>query len=177
VAGLEVDLDLGPLEIMAGVKAELSELNKHNAATAAWRKREWERSRVPSYVNQRQSVVIPAGGARTGMGFTGPRAGYFMLLRRLIIGGLTWKTTAAGTAEVYVTALPSGAIASMGLSDMVDQAVSLPNKAYYSNQQVRVNPGEHVEMIIDTGTAAQQYVATGFFEIWRDLSGETVFES
>jgi hypothetical protein len=161
---------------MAEVGVELRKTRDQNAKL--WHaQREWERSRVPSYVRQFNSVVIPAGGARTGFGFPGPRAGFYMLLRRLIVGGTTWKTTAAGTAEIYVTGLPSGAIGGLALSDMVDQAPSLPNKAYYSNQQIVVNNGEHVEVVIDTGTAAQTYVGTALFEVWRTLSGETVFES
>jgi hypothetical protein len=172
--GLEADLDLGPIEIMAGVRAELSTLNRNNEE---WRRREFLRARVPSFVRQVQNVTIPAGGPRVGMGLTGPRPGYYMKLRRLIIGGLTWKTTAAGTAECYITPLSSGSIGALGLSEMFDQAPTLPDKAYYSDDQVWVHPGEHIQIVIDSGTAAQQYVASGLFEVWRSLSGPNEFES
>lgn len=174
--GLEADLSLGPLDVMAELGVELRKTRDQNAKL--WHaQREWERSRVPSYVRQFNSVVIPAGGPNASFGFPGPRAGFYMLLRRLIVGGLTWETTAAGTCDVYVTGLPSGASSNLGLSDMVDNSAFLPNKAYYSNQQVVVNAGEHVEVVIIGGTAAQQYVGTALFEVWRTLSGETVFSS
>jgi hypothetical protein len=173
VPGIEADLDLGPIEVMAKLGVELGKLNRHNEEF--YRHQEWQRSRVPSYVPQFTNTTINASGARQGFGFTGPRAGYYMILRRLIIGGLTWKTAAAGTSEVYVTGLPSGAIAGLSLADMVDQSPFLPNKAYYSNQQVYVNAGQHVEMVIDSGTPGQQYVAGALFEVWRMLSGENVF--
>lgn len=177
MAEIDAELDLGPLSVGAGIKAELSTLNKHNAAMAEWRKREFERSRVPSFVRQVQNATIPSPTARTAIGLTGPRPGYYMKMRRLIIGGLTWITTAAGTAEVYVTPLSGANISSLALSEMVDQSSFLPNKAYYSDDQIWIHPGEHVQIIIDSGTAGQQYVATGLFEVWRTLSGENVFES
>lgn len=173
--GPEAELNVGGIDVMASVGVELKKLNEHNAAMAQWRKQEWERSRVPSYVAQFASVVIPTSGARTGFGFNGPRAGFYMILRRLIVGGATWKTTAAGTSEVYVTGLPSGAIGGLSLADMVDQSAFMPNKAYYSNIQVVVQAGQHVEVVIDSGTGSQQYQAGALFEVWRQLSGENVF--
>ena len=169
-------MSLGPVEAMASLGVELGKTRRH--AEELWHARqEWERSRVPSYVKQVSNAIIPSSGANTGIGLTGPRAGYFMILRRLIVGGLTWETTAAGTSDVYVTALSTGAISALTLSDMVDNSAFLPNKAYYSNQQVVILAGEHLEIVIVGGTVGQQYVATGLFEVWRTLSGETVFES
>src|ERR1039458_2071446 len=116
--GVEADLSLGPLDVMAEVGGELRKTRDQNAQRPH-AQRGGQRPRVPSYVRQFNSVVIPAGAPNTSFGFPGPRAGFYMLLRRLIVGGLTWETTAAGTCDVYVTGLPSGASSNLGLSDMV----------------------------------------------------------
>lgn len=176
--GLDVDLDLGPIEIMAGVRAELATLNKHNAAQAEHRRRETQRARMPSDVRMISSAAIPTPTQRTGINLGGPDPGFYWLLRRLIIGGTAWKTVAAGTGEVYVTALggQQGSaivgpmIAGLALSDIVDQASALPFKNFYSNKQVIVQEQENLLVVIDTGTAAQQYVVTAQFEVWRTIS-------
>lgn len=183
MAGAEIDIDLGPIEIMAGLKAELSTMNKQNKE--AWRQRELARTRVPMSVRQFASAAIPSPTVRTGISFGGPDPGFYWLLRRLIVGGVTWKTTAAGTAEVYVTALAAGQgqaavgpiINGLALSDMVDQAATLPAKAFYSNQQVIIQEQENLVVVIDTGTANQQYVVTAQFEIWRTISAGVEFSA
>lgn len=175
--GLDVDLDLGPIEIMAGVRAELSRLNQHNEAMAAHRAQETKRARVPIPIRHFNSTVIPAGGGRTGFGFPGPRSGFYYIVRRLLIGGQTWITAAAGTAEVYVTGIPSGAINALQLGDMVDQSSFLPNKAYYSNEQVIIQAGEHMEIVIDSGTAGQTYVAAVQMQVFRTIAAGESFET
>jgi hypothetical protein len=185
MAGVELDLDLGPVEIMAGLKAELSTLNRHHAQDAERRKRELQRTRVPVQVRMVASATIPTPTARTGINLGGPDAGFFWLLRRLIIGGVTWKTAAAGTAEIYVTALTAGqgsaatgpVVSGLALSDMADQSASLPSKAFYSNQQVIVQAQENLVVVIDTGTVGQVYVATAQFEVWRTVTGDISFDT
>ena len=174
--GVELDLDVGPLEIMAGIRTELTKLNRHNEA---WHRREIARSRVPIIVRQFTSATIPTPTARTGISFGGPDPGFYWLLRRLIIGGVTWKTTAAGTAEIYVTALGAGQgqaatgpiVNGLALNDMVDQAPALPAKAFYSNEQVPIQEQENLVVVIDSGTAGQVYSVTGQFQVFRTVAG------
>ena len=183
--GAELDLDLGFADVMIGLKAELSKMNDRNARMDEHRRREAARARVPSMVRMFSSATIPAAAPRTGISLDGPSAGFYWMLRRLIVGGVTWKTTAAGTAEVYVTGLGgavgqavTGAMVSgLALSDMVDQAYTLPLRAYYSDQQVMVQENENLVIVIDSGTAAQQYVVTAQFQVFRTITGETVFEA
>ena len=183
--GLSADLDLGPIEVMAGVRAELSTLNSHNAQAAKRRERDLARTRVPASVRLLGNVIIPTPTVRTGLNLGGPSAGFYWMLRRLIVGGVTWKTTAAGTGEVYVTALAGaegGAvvgpmIAGLALSDMVDQVPSFPNKAYYSDQQVIVQENENVVVVFDTATAAQQYVATAQIQLFRTVAAGLEFST
>ncbi len=173
--GLEVDLDLGPVEIMAGVRAELSAMNRHLEAEAEHRRRETARARVPADVRLFAGATIPEQTVRTGINLGGPEAGFWWLLRRLVIGGLTWKTTAAGTAEVYVTGLGGNAggavtgpiIAALGTNDIVDVAATLPNKAFYTSHQVIVQEGENLMVVIDGGTGLQYYAAAAQFQVIR----------
>lgn len=182
MAGAELDLDLGPIEIMAGIRTELASMN-HKADK--WREREQARARVPIMVRQFASGIIPTPTARVGLNMGGPDPGFYWMLRRLIIGGLTWKTVAAGTAEIYVTALggQQGAVstgpvvAGLALSDMVDQSAALPSKAFYSDQQVMIQEQENLVVLIDTGTAGQQYVCTGQFQVFRTVAAGLVYET
>jgi hypothetical protein len=179
--GLEADLDLGPLSIMAGVRAELSTLNKHNAEH---RKREIARTRVP--VDARLTTVgaCPSGGADFVLSVGGPDPGYYGLLQRLIVGGVLWRTTAAGAAEIYVTGLSFGAgagtgpmMTALGLSDQVDDAATLPNVAYYSPHQVIVQAQENLVALIHGGSAAQQYVMAAQFQVFRTLAAGEAFNA
>jgi hypothetical protein len=182
MAGLELDLDLGPIEIMAGVRAELAQLNKHNEAAAAHRRREIARSRVPIDVRLNTVGAAPSGGADFVLSIGGPDAGYYWLLQRLVIGGLLFDTTANGDAEVYVTGLsfPLGssatyAISALGLSDLVDHATTLPSIAFYSPHQVIIQASENLVALIGGGTAAQQYVMSAQVQVFRTLADDSTY--
>jgi hypothetical protein len=179
--GLELDLDLGPIEIMAGVKAELSEMNRHNAAEAEHRRRETARARVP--IDARLITVgTGSDAADLLLSVGGPDPGFYWLLRRLVIGGLLWDTTAAGDAEVYITGLsfPMGSAGllpagTLGLSDLVDHAATLPNIAYYSTHHMIVQANENLVALIGGATNAQQYVMAAQFQVFRTIAAGEQF--
>lgn len=181
--GVDVDLDLGPIEIMAGVRAELSTLNRHHEAQAEHKRREIARTKVPVDARIVTVGTCPAGGGRFVLSVGGPDPGYYWLLQRLVIGGLTFKTVAAGTLELYVTALtfaPGAAsggygVSSLALSDLVDRAPSLPNIAFYSPHQLIVQAQENLAAVIDSGTAAQQYVMAAQFQVFRTIAAGEEF--
>lgn len=78
-------------------------------------------------------------------------------LRRLVVGGDTWGTTAAGTAVVYAT---SGQLTSTPpLGAVIDQAAALPAVAFYLVDQASLTGGEQLVVAITGGTADQQYLA------------------
>lgn len=183
--GLDVDLDLGPIEIMAGVRAELATLNRHHADAAEHRRRETARARTPVVARLISSVTLGAGGPRTAISLGGPDPGYYWMVRRLIVGGVTWKTAAAGTAELYISGLSAvqgagvtGAMVSgLALSDLVDQATALPNKAFYGDQQMLLQAQENLLVVIDSGTAAQTYVAAAQVQVFRTVAAEVEFST
>lgn len=180
--GIEADLDLGPIEIMAGVRAELSTLNQHNRQRQ--RARDIARTRVPSDARLWASGACPAGGANFVLSPGGPDPGYYWLVRRIVIGGLAFTTAAAGTAEIYVSGLSFGPGASTGpmvsaltLSDLVDEASTLPNIAFYSSHQVVVLPQENLSARVVGGTAAQFYVMSAQIQVFRTLANAEEFEA
>lgn len=143
------------------------------------REREIQRARVPTFVRLQNSGIIPTPTVPFGLAFGGPDAGFEWVVRRIVVGGLKWSTTAAGSAEVYVTGLgtttgsaSSGGIAALTpLSDLVDQSASLPNKAFYGRDELVVKENESLVVVINTGTAAQQYVASVFAMVRRTVTG------
>jgi hypothetical protein len=182
--GISADLDLGPIEIMAGVRAELSTLNAHNAARDERRKRELARTRVPVDARLITVGTCPAGGADFVLSVSGPDPGYYWLVQRLVIGGLLFDTTAAGDAEIYVTGLSFGSggsvgpqVAALGLSDLVDRAPSLPNIAFYSPHQIIVLAQENLAALIGGGTAAQQYVMAAQVQVFRTIAAGEQFNA
>lgn len=156
----------GDLSIQLGRVAD--RLDKD--ATERIKTREIARARVPSVVRIQNSGIIPTPTAAFGINMGGPDSGFEWVVRRIVVGGLTWSTTAAGTAEVYVTGLGaqwgtsaggSGTAAGVrSLADLVDQASTLPNKAFYGRDELVVKENESLVIVILSGTAAQQYVAS-----------------
>lgn len=156
----EIDIDLGLYlstlaDEITGIRTDLHE------------EREIERARVPTFFRLQNSGIIPTPTAPLGMNFGGPSAGYEWIIRGIIVGGLTWGTTAAGTAEVYITGLGSmagtssssvGSVAAVrAISDLVDQSSTLPNKAFYGRDEMIVKENESISVVIVGGTAGQQY--------------------
>ena len=181
MSGIELDATAGPLEVVAGLSVELNRMNDLAEGRAAQERRirESERARMPSDVRFFSSGICPTPTAPFGISLSGPDNGFYWILRRLFVGGLTWATTAAGSSEIYVTGLtsalavadPRGIAAVSSLSDMVDQSATMPNKAFYSSRQVIIQPNENLVAVIRTGTAGQQYVVAAQVEVHRILSG------
>lgn len=175
--GVEADISVGPIELYASLGTKLDEVN---ANLKKMQRLNFTRSRVPQDVRMFQSTTIGAAAPRTGISLGGPQAGFYWLVRRLIVGGVTFKTSAAGTAEVYITGLGGEAgaivgpmISALGLTDLVDQATSLPNIAFYTNRQLIVQANENLMVVIDSGTASQVYTATCQVENHRTVSSDT----
>jgi len=188
VPGLELDASLGGIEVVASLTAALNRNADVNAAAMAeHRKREMMRARVPFDIRFQMSGVCPTPTARFGLNLGGPDSGFYWLVRRLVVGGLTFKTAAAGTMEAYITGLAGSQgqasfgpiVAGLALTDLVDQAAALPTVPhFYSNRQMTLQAGENFVVLIDTGTAGQTYVAAAQVEIHRTVSDvDTAFGS
>jgi hypothetical protein len=179
MAGIDADVTIGPLEVVASVGASLDRFSDHLDRQAAedHARRERARARVPMRVRFNNSAISDAGADPLVIDVGGPEAGFYWLARRLLIGGVTWKSAVGGTAEIYVSAGGHPWPLSRNLSDMVDQATSLPSKAFYSNEQILVHPREKLYVIVDTPTASTQYIVSSLFEVHRDIAAGEVFEA
>ena len=93
------------------------------------------------------------------IGLGGPTYGRLWQLRSLVVGGPLWTTTVAGTALVTVNSARS---LTPALTDIVDEAGSLPTLSQYSTGQVIVRHPNHIRVIILTPTASQQYAVGGW---------------
>lgn len=133
------------------------------------------RAQEPWDVRIQNSVVIPTPTADTAIGLGGPEVGYIWQVRRIILGGVQWTTTAAGTAEVYVSAEGGGSVASVrGLSEMADQSTTLPSKATYGLHELPLTERQHLHVVIHGGTAGQVYVASAQVTVYRKVTSEQV---
>jgi hypothetical protein len=114
----------------------------------------------PQPVQFRGSCTAPS----TGSGYIslgGPASSRMWIVRRLIVQGISWSTTAAGSCNVHVTTTETPV---PGGLDIVDNSTALPNKAFYSGWQlVLINPQRLVVEIVG-GTSGQTYAATGMGE-------------
>lgn len=111
----------------------------------------------PNQVNIGQGATAPTSGDLF-LDLGGPNYGRVWEVRALVIGGLTFSTAAAGTAEVYQS---SGQPTSRTLALLDDQANALPSVAFYSAGQLRVRHPNHLWVVIHTPTASQAYQAGG----------------
>ena len=149
-------------DFAAGVGVELdlaSAVQKLTDVFNGWlaMEREYQRN-GPVPVQLRGNVTAPASGSAF-MDLGGPANGRLWIVRRLIVQGVSWNTTAAGSCNIHVTSLNNQL--ALGGQDIVDNSTALPNKSFYSGWQVvLVNPQRLMVEIVG-GTSAQIYGATG----------------
>ena len=180
MAGLELDVDLGPLEVVAKLAASFDGVQDEMRAArlAEMRRRNQLRTQVPIDYNPREVATCPSPTTPFTIGLGGPEAGFYWLVRRITVGGLQWSTTAAGTAEVYVSGLTGNVLANIrSLTDMADEAMSMPKVAFYSSHQLILIPRNKLSVVIVTGTAGQQYTASAQIEVHRQVGAAEEYEA
>jgi hypothetical protein len=124
----------------------------------------------PVFFRKVQSAAFPASGPLV-FRMEGPDLGHFWYVRQITVGGLTPTTTAAGRADIFVSASDLRNIASLsqiGLADWRDQAITLPQVAPYSRGGISLRLNEELFIIISNGTATQQYVAAAQIEDFQE---------
>lgn len=89
-----------------------------------------------------------------------PDLGTIWEVESVLVGGSEVTTSVAGTAGLYVTAVPS--VAGLGLANAVDVAASgtLPNSGFYGKKDIVVQAQEYLIVAIWNGTAGTGYIAT-----------------
>lgn len=109
-------------------------------------------------------VICQQGGSGQGVLIGGPEIGDQWSVRQIVVLGPTLTSTVTGQAWVLVSA---GTPSELSPTSVVDQAVSLPLVAFYSAEQLYVQPNENVFLVITGGTAGAQYVASFSYQVSR----------
>ncbi len=157
-------------EAIIGFGAKLGDLTSEIA-----RNRRDRALRVPVLKTLPASGLMPSSGNLALMFNQKPDQGRMWLVRGLTVGGATWGTSAAGTAEFYVSSVPGALVAAnRDLSTLADEAPALPATVTYSNTQVVALGGEHLVVVIVGGTSGQLYVAR--VQIEDRIQGLPVFD-
>ncbi len=179
--GIDADVTVGPLELMASIGVELGRINDRadRAALAEHRYREMMRARVPIDVKIVCSGSPAVDGQDFGLVIGGPAAGFYWLVRRLVMGAVKVDDMAAGTGDIFVSAiggdqgstLQGASLENMlTTSELVDLAATLPFVHFYSNRQVIVQAGENLIPVVGGAAAATTYVASAQIEVHRTVS-------
>lgn len=163
-AGADAHLEVGPLLLKAVVdlKGSIDKLAAQQAKLASLE--EAYHRLGPVDVPISASGVAPTSGS-LWLDLGGPAAYRAWTLRRLVVGGLTWATTAAGTANFYMA---SSRPDSASLAYMIDQAYPMPNAASYTSRVVVLHAPFRLYCEITSPTAGQTYVASGAVEDYED---------
>lgn len=173
-AGLDIDVEALGIEArllfelgseVAGIRAEWAKYLKLQV--------EYEK-RGPVTVQMNRDGTVDANGDPEWIDLGGPAYGRVWEVRRLVTGGLTWATTAAGTALAVVSSTPLRRQVP-NIANVRDEATSLPLPAFYGAGQFSVRNPDHVFIVIIGGTAGQQYVANGSAFDSPDVPDSSVF--
>lgn len=170
VGGFNVDL-----EVMAELSASIHEM-KTLLKAIKHKEGGWEETQVIPHLF-RGVNVCPSPTASFTIDCGGPVTGYEWEVRRLIVGGVTWGTSAAGSANVFqspgMTGFPNTSVQE-AIWQQVDHAGSLPATAFYSSGQIVLTRQDKLFVEILSGTASQQYAASGFALVVPDRSKSSV---
>jgi hypothetical protein len=98
-------------------------------------------------------------GATIEISLGGPAYGRLWQVRSLVVGGSLWTSTVAGEALVVLSPAKN---LTPALTDIVDQAASLPLPALYGTGQIVVRHPNHLRVVILTPTVSTQYAAGGY---------------
>lgn len=154
--GAEVSLGGFSLETLVGLRAGMDSLvakiDRIAKIEEAYQFGAVEVSLRGATVSTSDSVIAP-------IDLGGPTYGRVWQLRRLIVGGAQWGSTVAGSALVVVSAnQPS---ATPPISDVVDQAETLPLPALYGTGQVIIRHPNHLYIVFLSPTASTTYGVGG----------------
>ena len=130
------------------------------------------KANLPVFNQTQDTVIIPANGLGV-VRLTGPDQGHFWYVRRVIVGGLTPTTVAAGRADLFVSAADHRsrtALNQFAMTDWRDQTASLPNIATYSRGGLNMRLNEELYVVFSSATVGQQYVAMCQFEDYEEAA-------
>jgi hypothetical protein len=107
--------------------------------------------------------VVPNSGQVT-LDLGSVPQGHVWQVRRLVVGGTTVTTAAAGSAYAF----SAGAPPDLSLTDCVDIFLTLPQGDTFGTHQLFLLPGEHLWIVFVGATPTQQYAASARVEDWEE---------
>jgi hypothetical protein len=130
-----------------------------------------KRQRAPGNEQLFKAGVVPASGT-LHLDLGSVPQGRVWQVRRLIVGGTTVTTTAAGSAYAFAQgARPLD----LALTDCVDIFPVLPRGDTFGTHQLFLLPGEHLWVVFVGATSTQQYSASARVEDWDEATFNSTF--
>lgn len=127
----------------------------------------------PTFYDPADSATIDANGFGV-VALGGPDQGHLWYVRRLIVGGQSWDDTAAGTAQVFVSAadfrLQTVAGGAFPITDLRDQADTLPDVAFYGHGEVPLHAPQRLYVRFVGATPEQIYTAAAGIEDFQEAA-------
>lgn len=114
----------------------------------------------PVQVPLRGVVTTPASGNAV-IDLGGPSYGRRWEVRRLVVGGVTFGDSVSGTAEIYAASSAQGALQARSLTDLVDQAATLPLVGFYSAGQLVLRHPQRLCVVLVSPSASTAYAVGG----------------
>jgi hypothetical protein len=85
-------------------------------------------------------------------------------VRRIVVGGVSVLTAAAGAAYVFAQGAPP---VDVNITNCVDIFATLPRGNTYGTHQLFLLATEHLYVVVNGGTPGQQYAAASRVEDWH----------
>lgn len=121
----------------------------------------WSRNNYPyRHTSTDVAVIVNNFGVAT---LLGPHQGYTCHIKKIQVSGITPDSTAAGTANVFVTSTDIRSATTLGgcpIAGWRDRALSIPLVASYVEDELVALPGEALFVAFNGATNGQIYVAS-----------------
>lgn len=129
---------------------------------------------IPVDLRLTRSDTMPASG--TGyIDLGSPSQGNVWLVRRIVIGGLSFAITALGRGDVFISAIKPTIASLSDWHDSTGAGNTLPAIAFYDGRNMVVKPNERIWVIISNGTPTQQYIAAASVEQYTEAAFKEMF--
>lgn len=165
VAGVDVEVNLGEYALKLGADLSKSMSTLNDKAQQIFARMQ---NFTPVKFKMTQSVVVNAGGtAYVELGT--PQNGFWWAVENVVIGGADQSTVVGGSAGLYVTSQSNGV--SPGMADMVDQAKTLPNVAFYGRRDIVVLEREKLTVGVFGGTSGNVILIAATVTVYNVAAG------
>lgn len=174
----EVDLTLGPVELMAQIKASIDGLRSDVRKLWDQERRYQLGVRTVKYGGSGNSG---ASALLTPVDCGGPQYGRKWEIRTVYVGGVLWTTTAGGNGLLLVSPAqpqtPTSATTGPQGADIVWET-AMPATDQWSGRQITIrHPNRLWFAVVGTLTGTTEYVCSGFADDIPDATAHPIVET